>query len=531
MPVSHRLSFRVAAFFFHFAWVASAPLTAQSLPLNDLGSSAYQGFQGGLYPGGSNVPPPTHVANAMAAAAEIAPLPNPANPSAPALIGVLSIGMSNTHQEWADFERRADATVQRNARVVVINGAVGGQSASMIDDPAAGYWQTVAQRLNALGVAPEQVQVVWLKEADQNPGPQFPLHASTLKTELRTIVQIIKDKYPNVRLCYLSSRIFGGYASGEPYAYHTGFSVKWLIEDQINADPALNFNPANGPVEAPVLLWGPYLWAEGLNPRSDGLTWTPADFEADFTHPSASGEQKVGSMLKGFFDTEPTAQAWWAQQPGWKLVSLPCSADATLSAGAPDANAGTALTLTNTAASPVSVFYLKFDMHGVGTPASYAKLGLRAATAPSSNAGGSVTDVPNSSWSESTITWNNAPPPVGTAVATLVPSSRDGTTSGQITSAANADPDRVMSLRVTGLQSATLVARSRETGDPARLIFTIPNPLIGDVNSDGHVDTADLVTLLGTFGQAVVPNTFADLNGDGAINTADLTLMLGSYGS
>jgi len=142
-----------------------------------------------------------------------------------------------------------------------------------------------------------------------------------------------------------------------------------------------------------------------------------------------------------------------------------------------------------------------------------------------------VADVPNSSWSESTITWNNAPPPVGPAVASLVPSSRDGTTSGQITAAANADPDRVLSLRVSGVQSAALVARSRETGDPARLVFTIPNPLIGDINADGHVDTADLVALLGTFGQSVVPNTFADLNGDGAINTVDLTLMLGTFGT
>ncbi len=69
----------------------------------------------------------------------------------------------------------------------------------------------------------------------------------------------------------------------------------------------LNYN--NGVV--PSLAWGPYTWADGLNPRSDGLTWERSDFVNDGTHPSQSGETKVGNMLLDFCSNSEFTQPWF----------------------------------------------------------------------------------------------------------------------------------------------------------------------------------------------------------------------------
>ena len=118
---------------------------------------------------------------------------------------------------------------------------------------------------------------------------RHPLLPEALRDDLRLVVRELKSRFPNLALCYLSSRIYSGYNSepriGEPMSYEGGFSNKWLIEDQINGDPSLNFDSALGPVVAPVLLWGPYLWADGEFPRADGLTYLLDDFEPDRIHP------------------------------------------------------------------------------------------------------------------------------------------------------------------------------------------------------------------------------------------------------
>jgi hypothetical protein len=86
-----------------------------------------------------------------------------------------------------------------------------------------------------------------------------------------------------------------------------------VIADQINGNPALNNNPANGPVMAPLLLWGPYTWANGLLGRDDGLTWDCQDYTSDGLHSSALGRNKEAGLMTTFFKTDPTATPWFLQ--------------------------------------------------------------------------------------------------------------------------------------------------------------------------------------------------------------------------
>ena len=45
-----------------------------------------------------------------------------------------------------------------------------------------------------------------------------------------------------------------GPGNSEPFSYESGFAVKWLVEQQLKGDPALNYDPQKGTVQAPWLV-------------------------------------------------------------------------------------------------------------------------------------------------------------------------------------------------------------------------------------------------------------------------------------
>ncbi len=323
MPVTHRrillaLSLGAAALAITSATHA-ADCTNTSIgvtPLIELVGGEYLGIPGGLYPNGTNVAPLSHTLAGLAAANAIVPLAADGSVDhRDGVIVLVSIGMSNTSQEFAAFRNLVQQTSGINARLVVVNGAQGGKHVLHTADPDNDFWDVLSQRLAAAGVTEAQVQSVWLKQALAGPSGEFPASLGPLHQGLRATVQNIKSKMPNVRVCHLSSRIYGGYADGplnpEPYAYEGAFAVRMLLADQIGGDPALNHDPEHGPVLAPWLAWGPYLWADGLTPRFDGLIWECADFAPDGVHPSQSGRRKVAQMLLDFYMSHPTATPWF----------------------------------------------------------------------------------------------------------------------------------------------------------------------------------------------------------------------------
>lgn len=284
------------------------------VPLIDLGAGTYQGFEGGLYPGGGNIAPEPYFSEGLRAASRIVPRDWTGRFDPNGKIVLLSIGMSNTTQEFSEFKREADPDPVKNARLVIVDGAQGGQDAEIVKNPNAAFWTIVAQRVQGASVTSSQVQVVWLKEAIAGPRETFPLDARRLQADLQQIVLVLALKFPNLKIVYLSPRTYAGYASTqlnpEPYAYQSGFAVKWLITDRMNH----LFDSA-------WLAWGPYLWTDGTKGRSDGFIWECKDAQSDGTHPSpTSGVQKVAGLLREFFGSDPTAQGWYL---GWGTPNPP----------------------------------------------------------------------------------------------------------------------------------------------------------------------------------------------------------------
>lgn len=312
------------------AW-ADCTLTNLNLtPLSDLGTGTYQGIQGGLYPFGLNTTPVSHLASGQAIGRfQVRPLDAAGNIDTNAgKIVLLSVGMSNVTREWetegaAAFKPRADADPEKNPRVIIVDGAQGGQDATRWTNVNSLTWGVVDARLAAAGVTSNQVQVVWLKQAIAGVaqhGSAFPSHAQALQSMLEMIARNLKVRYPNVKICYVSSRtraytIDPATVNPEPFAYESGFATKWMVEDQLGGTNNLNFDPALGPVVSPWLAWGPYLWIDGTTPRSDGLQWLCSDLDVDFTHPNSNGVLKVSTQLLTFFKTNPTAAPWFLATP------------------------------------------------------------------------------------------------------------------------------------------------------------------------------------------------------------------------
>lgn len=292
-------------------------------PLSDMSAADhYKDQDGGIYGGGKSVPPEKHLQTAIQQAKLIRPLDEQGQPFPEGKIGFVSVGMSNTTQEFSVFVRLANADPAKSPKVVIVDGAQGGMTARAWANPGArNPWEVLDERLKQAGVTAQQVQVAWIKEANAGPANEgeFPRHAERLKNDMATLLNKLKDRFPNLRMAYLSSRIYAGYAktplNPEPYAYESAFAVRWLIQDQMKSDLKLNFDPEKGEVKSPLLLWGPYLWADGEKGRKAGdLVWKPEDLGPDGTHPSDSGRRKVAELLLRFVKTDPTAKAWFSRQ-------------------------------------------------------------------------------------------------------------------------------------------------------------------------------------------------------------------------
>jgi hypothetical protein len=328
-----------------FSWPAQADdaWNAQLTPLDDLGTREYAwGHFGGLYDAGSNTMAADHLADGLRAASRVRPLDANGQPSPDGRIVFLTIGTHSTARafcndagdacETGSFVAAASALPNLNPALVFVNGSlltIPWNSEQWMWDTDTRYDTVRDARLAAVGVTEAQVQVAWVELAEEEFGRSLPYQDSNAyrhKKHLGGMMRAMKARYPNLQIVYLSSAVYGGYASTdwakEPFAYESGFAPRWLILQQIDQERSGFLTDTRiGRLEysrgtAGWLAWGPYLWANGTTPRRDGLTWSRSDFEADGDTVSAAGAHKVALLLMQFLATEPSARPWmWIGQP------------------------------------------------------------------------------------------------------------------------------------------------------------------------------------------------------------------------
>jgi hypothetical protein len=316
--------------------VVGPPTDTVRVPLTDLGSGTYFGHQGGLYQGGVNLIPGVHDSVVRARRNTIKPLDVNGDESPFGRYVLLSIGGSTATEVWCSDRSgppcaawsvmgraAADPTINRSL-LVIVNGAADSLDASTWTSPSsASYERIKVGRLNPLGLSENQVQAVWLNIEGAHTGPTFPNDSAEAYGYLTNVAQVartLKVRYPMLQLLFVSSPIYGGYAPAdslrEPYHYEDGFAVKWAIESQMAEMRNEQPNPRAGTLNyakkaAPVLVWGPYLWAKDSTARSDGFKWDRIDFEANGIHPSQTGEAKMATILLEFFKTSLYTRCWF----------------------------------------------------------------------------------------------------------------------------------------------------------------------------------------------------------------------------
>ena len=291
--------------------------SSPEVPMDQLGTSTYLGYPGGLYPGGTNTMPASHQTAGINLANTIQPLNAEGNPSPFGKYVLLSLGTSDAAYEFDRFIEYATNESTVNPNLVVVEGAMGSEALdTLLGTEASAFWNNIYNWfLPDAGVTRQQVVAIWMEPEDAHPPGLFPQDMEQMHAELRTLIPNLLVRFPNLKLLYLSSRTYAGYAKpinqvSEPYAYDQGYALQAVIADQLNGDPALNFDPSQGPVLAPWIAWENYKWGNGMTAHN-GMVWACQDFRSDGYHVTGLGEDKVVGLLMNFLKSDPTAAPWF----------------------------------------------------------------------------------------------------------------------------------------------------------------------------------------------------------------------------
>jgi chitodextrinase len=198
-------------------------------------------------------------------------------------------------------------------------------------------------------------------------------------------------------------------------------------------------------------------------------------------------------------------------------------ADAYVAAGSPNKNYGSRSTL-KTDASPLENTYLRFNVQGVGVAPSAA---LRIFAETSNSVGLNIHSVSNTTWSETQITWNNAPQ-IGPIVASTGPLQAGNWYLIDVSNAVSGNG--LISFAITNPHTTGAIITSREGSHPPELYIPVPpspDPFV--VRRDGNTYHAESQTTSSAFSGSlkfVVENAANELNMNGG---GTITFQAGDF--
>ena len=205
--------------------------------------------------------------------------------------------MSNAKGLWDTFKDDAVADPLKDPDVEVVNGAQpGGATSGWANAGSSKTWGELDESLGNAGVTKADVTVIWFVTHNAVGNTSVENYATDLERDARDVLDIFVNEFPNLKIVWLQPMIYAGYstASGnqEPHAHESGAVVQRLLVGQ------------NWPF---FVGYAPYLWADGTDPRNDGLTWLCSDFKEDGNHPDVGAKRKHSDALLQFFHEDSVA--------------------------------------------------------------------------------------------------------------------------------------------------------------------------------------------------------------------------------
>ncbi len=268
-------------------------------------------YETGLYPGGNSAMPEAHRKAGEQVAAGIKPLDagGRANEKEGRIVGLV-LGHSNCSMYFGALQRHLQAQRRLlHPRFELVNAAVGGQQLPQIVTFQGGVWDRARSLLeDRPGHSRQQVQVLFLHTTyhgagnpRRDPPRPFPAEMRKMERDLEKVLAHCVERFPNLRIAYLTCDGFRHYTNFEPHVYQEAFAFKWLIEKQIKGVEGTAFEDRDGkPRALPWLQWGPYIWDN---------TWDTSYF-VDGTHPTPKAKEIFVNRYWAMLAKDPVAAFW-----------------------------------------------------------------------------------------------------------------------------------------------------------------------------------------------------------------------------